>query len=115
MDAKDYALAAHRALREAQALAGNEPMSDEEFLTSMATPPIQEHDLDTCGMCTHRWIMHEVAKPMLEVKDFTNGMQRWAEESERLWQATKFVKAYQDAVAAGKDPHVVFNELGWQL
>lgn len=114
-DAKEYGEAARDALKTASALSGLDPMADEEFIALVAKPSIQEHDREACGQCCHLWIMYEVAKKMLDAKDFTNGMRRWAEESERRWQATKFVRVYRDALNAGKDPVKVFEELGWQL
>jgi hypothetical protein len=107
--------AAQRALEEAKHLAGLKTMSDLDFLSSMARgDELNDHDIETCGLCCRQYINAEVAREMIAAGQWENGTQVWAEESWRRWQESKFFKLWQEEQTAGRDPHQAFAERGWE-
>ena len=83
-------------------------------LAALSQDPLIEHDIETCGMCFHRFLMGEVAKDMLASGDTTNAISRWDKEVLRRWQAGKFYQLWQAERAAGRKPNVAFTERGWE-
>lgn len=74
-----------------------------------------EHDIETCGMCYHRFVMAEVAREIKASGDFTDAIHRWSKEAERRWRDGKYVKLYNEELAAGRDPHKAFEERQWEM
>lgn len=90
-------------------------MTDEEFIRSMAeSDSLIDHDPEQCGICGHQFIMATVAREMLASGDFANAVHRWADEAQKRWRASKYVKLWEDEKAAGRDPKAAFAERGWE-
>ena len=94
-------------------------MTDKEFLESMAKSDQKNeliccNDPEKCGFCTHHLIMGRVANEMLESGKFEDGVKNWSDEVKRRWEDTKFFKLWQEEVAAKRNPHIAFEERGWQ-
>lgn len=97
-----------------RAITDSRKMSDQEFLVSMSTmDSLVDHE-DNCGQCEHQRIMAQVARDMLAAGEKENVIGKWSDESHKRWNDTKYVKLWQEAVAAGQDPHKVFEERGWE-
>lgn len=100
-----------------QAIADSRKLSDQDFLHSMSTSDSLVDHEDNCGMCEHQRIMAQVARDMLaagEKGDKSDVIAKWSNETHKRWNDTKYVKLWQEAVAAGQDPHKVFEERGWE-
>lgn len=91
-------------------------MTDAEFLESMSRmDSLIDHEPDsTCGMCHHQFLMAQVARDMIAAGETEGAIKKWSDETERRWRSSKFVLLWNEAVGCGKDPHVVFAELGWE-
>lgn len=100
---------------DSQIIAKSRKMNDKEFLESMATgDSLIDHDPEECGMCGHQFIMAQTARDMLAAGDIEDGINKWSLEARRRWEEGKYFKLWQEAVAAGRDPHEVFAEKGWE-
>ena len=112
MEDKDKA---EKELEIAEALVGQKPMSDRQFLENISKgDELLDHDGETCGMCYHRKIDAEIAREMLAKGDFEDGISKWAAESQRRWREGKFFKLWQEERAAGRDPQKAFEDKGWE-
>lgn len=97
-----------------KAISASREMTDKQFLESMSqSDSLVDHE-DGCGMCEHQRIMAQVAREMLAAGNTEDAISKWSDETHRRWNDTKYVKLWQEAVAAGRDPHEVFEERGWE-
>jgi hypothetical protein len=111
----DYKNAAEDSLELARVLAGEGRISDQDFLERMArSDRTVDHDGETCGMCCNIIIGAQVAREMREAGDYEDVVSKWAEETRRRWEDTKFFKLWQEETEAGRDPHKAFEERGWE-
>jgi hypothetical protein len=111
----DYKDAAEESLELAKVLAGQSVMSDQEFLERMArSDRLVDHDGETCGMCHNMILGAQVAREMIEAGEYEDVISKWVKESRRRWEASKFVKLWQEEKKAGRDPHKAFEERGWE-
>ena len=114
-DAGDYRKAAEESLKCAQVLVGQGKISDQEFLEKMArSDALADHDGETCGMCCNIRIGAQVAREMIEAGEWEDVVSKWSRESRRRWEATKFVKFWQECKEAGLNPAEEFRKRGWE-
>ena len=87
-----------------------------QFLRLQAEDPYITCDTETCGQCARQKMQSEVAKRMLreEPSPGPDHLKAWVDESERLFQKSKFYQLWQTEKKAGRDPKVAFEALGWQ-
>jgi hypothetical protein len=112
---EDYRQAADEALELAQVLVGQVQISNDDFLERMArSDRTVDHDGETCGMCCQMIIGAQVAREMIEAGEYEDVVSKWAAESRRRWEDTKFFKLWQEEKEAGRDPHKAFEERGWE-
>lgn len=100
-----------------QVLFAARKVTTDEFLESMTNSNTLVDHEDNCGMCEHQRIMAQVAHELIALKKtgfVFDDVKVWAEETNRRWNETKYVKTWREAEAAGLDPHQVFEELGWE-
>ena len=111
---EDYRDAAEDNLELARVLAGQGRISDQDFLERMArSNALVDDDGETCAMSCNIILGAQVAREMLEAGEYENVVSKWAQESRRRWEQSKFVKLYQEAQKAGRDPNKAFEERGW--
>jgi hypothetical protein len=112
---EDYWEAADNSLELAKVLAGEGSISDQDFLQRMArSDELVDHDGETCGMCHNMILGAQVAREMIEAGEYEDVMSKWAEETKRRWENSKFFKLWQTEKEAGRDPHKAFKERGWE-
>jgi hypothetical protein len=112
---EDYKKAAEDSLELAKVLAGQGNLSDQDFLERMAqSDSVVDHDGETCGMCYNIIIGAQVAREMLDAGEYEDVVSKWAVESRRRWENSKFVKLWQEEKKAGRDPHKAFEKRGWE-
>src|SRR3984957_12191044 len=112
---EDYREAAEDSLELAKVLAGEGAISDQDFLERMArSDALVDHDGETCGMCHNIILGAQVAREMIEAGEHEDVVSKWAQESRRRWENSKFVKLWQEEKEAGRDPHKAFEERGWE-
>ena len=75
---------------------------------------LADHDGETCGQCCHLILGAEVAREMIEAGECGDVVSKWAAETQRRWQASKFFKLWQEETEAGRDPRKAFQERGWE-
>ena len=112
---EDYQNAAEESLELARVLAGEGRIGDQDFLEKMArSDEMVDHDGETCGMCCNMILGAQVAREMLEAGAYEDVVSKWAEETRRRWEETKFFKLWQEETKAGRDPHKAFEDRGWE-
>jgi hypothetical protein len=112
---EDYMKAAEDSLELARVLAGQGRISDQEFLERMAqSDSAVDHDGETCGMCYQIILGAQLAREMIAAGEYEDVVSKWAEESRRRWEDSKFFKLWQSEKKAGRDPHKAFEERGWE-
>ena len=112
---KDYRKAAEDSLELAKALAGQGGISDQDFLERKArSDDLVDHDGETCGMCHNMILGAQVAREMIEAGEYEDVVSKWAAESRRRWEQSKFFKLWQEEQQAGRDPHHAFKDRGWE-
>ena len=112
---EDYMEAADNALELAKVLAGQGGISDQDFLERMARcDGLVEHDGETCGLCHYTILGAEVAREMIEAGDYEAVVSKWAAETRRRWEKSKFFKVWQKEQKDGRDPRQAFKERGWK-
>jgi hypothetical protein len=112
---EDYLEAADNAMELAKALAGKGGISDQDFLERMArSDELADHDGTTCGHCHYMILSAEVAREMLEAGEYEDVVSKWAAETKRRWEESKFVKLWEKEKNAGRDPRKAFEERGWE-
>src|SRR5437764_9353496 len=102
--AEDYREAAEDSLELAKALAGEGGIGDQDFLERMArSDELADHDGEACGQCCNLILGAEVAREMIEAGEYEDVVSKWAAETQRRWQATKFFKLWQEETEAGRN------------
>ena len=110
---EDYREAATDSMELANVLAGQGGISDQDFLERMArSNDLVDHDGETCGLCHNMILGAQVAREMIEAGEYEDVMSKWAAETKRRWEDSKFFKLWQEESAAGRDPHKAFEERG---
>src|SRR6266699_7136795 len=95
--AEDYRAAAEDSLELAKVLAGQGSIGDQEFLERMArSDELADHDGQTCGQCHNMILGAEVAREMIEAGEYEDVMSKWAAETKRRWENSKFFKLWQE-------------------
>ena len=113
--AEDYRNAAGDALEAARVLAGEGGIDDRDFLERMArSDELADHDGEACGQCCHLILGAEVAREMIEAGEYEDVVSRWAAETRRRWEASKFFTLWREETEAGRDPRKAFEDRGWQ-
>ena len=113
--AEDYRQAAEDSLELAKALAGQGGIGDQDFLERMArSDELADHDGETCGQCCNMILGAEVAREMIEAGEYEDVVSKWAAETQRRWQESKFFKLWQEETEAGRDPRKAFEDRGWE-
>jgi hypothetical protein len=111
----DYREAAKNALELAKVLAGQGAISDQDFLERMArSDALVDHDGETCGMCHNMILGAQVAREMIEAAEYDDVVSKWAAETKRRWEKSKFFKLWQKELNTGRDPHKAFEDRGWE-
>jgi hypothetical protein len=112
---EDYRQAAEDSLELAKVLAGQGGISDQDFLQRMArSDDLVDHDGETCGMCHNIILGAQVAREMIEAGEYEDVVSKWAAETRRRWENSKFFQLWQQEQKAGRDPHQAFEERGWE-
>ncbi len=112
---EDYKKAAEESLELAKVLAGQGGISDQDFLEHMArSDELVDHDRESCGMCHNIILGAEVAREMIEAGEYEEVVSKWADETKRRWESSKFFKLWQEEKQAGRDPHKAFADRGWE-
>jgi hypothetical protein len=112
---EDYMEAADNSLELAKVLAGQGTISDQEFLQRMArSDELVDHDGETCGMCYNAILGAQVAREMIEGGEYEDVLSKWAAETKRRWENSKFFKLWQREKKAGRDPRKAFKDRGWE-
>lgn len=65
-------------------------------------------------MCHNVILGAEVAREMIEAGEYEDVVSKWAAETGRRWQNSKFFKLWQKEQEAGRDPHKAFKDRGWE-
>lgn len=87
--------------------------TDQEFLESMSRCDELVDHQDNCGHCYMQIVMAEVAREL--VKRGNGTLAEWDDEVKRRWQEGKYFKLYEEERVAGRDPHIAFEERGWEM
>jgi hypothetical protein len=112
---EDYMEAADNSMELAKVLAGQGAISDQDFLERMArSDDLVDHDGETCGMCHNMILGAQVARDMIEAGEYEDVVNKWAAETKRRWEDSKFFKLWQKEKKAGRDPHKAFKDRGWE-
>lgn len=113
--AEDYRNAAEDSLGLAKVLAGDGSISNQGFLERMTrSDELADHDGETCGQCHNMILGAEVAREMIEAGEYEDVVSKWAAETQRRWQASKFFKLWQEETEGGRDPRKAFEDRGWE-
>src|SRR5713101_547502 len=103
---QDYREAAENSLELAKVLAGQGRISDQDFLERMArSDDLVDHDGETCGMCHNIILGAQVARELIEAGEYEDVVSKWAAETRRRWEESKFFKLWQKEQKAARDPH----------
>jgi hypothetical protein len=112
---EDYREAADNALELAKVLAGQGGISDQDFLERMArSDELVDHDGKTCGQCHYTILGAQVAREMIEAGEYEDVVSKWAAETKRRWENSKFFKLWQKEKQDGRDPRKAFKDRGWE-
>jgi hypothetical protein len=112
---EDYLSVAEDALQASKVLAGQGTISDQNFLELIArSDEMVDHDGTTCGMCHHMLLGAEVAREMIETGEYEDVAEKWAAETQKRWQESKFFRLWQEEAKAGRDPNKAFEKRGWE-
>ena len=112
----DYREAAEDSLELARVLAGQGQISDQDFLERTArSDELVDHDGQTCGLCHNMILGAQVAREMIEAGEYEDVVSKWAAETRRRWEDSKFFKLWQEELKAGRAPHQAFKDRGWEL
>ena len=111
----DARRAAEDSIELARVLAGENIMSDQEFLERMArSDDMVVLDPETDGMTYNIVLGAQVAREMIAAGEYEDVVHKWAEESQRRWREGKFFKLWQAKQQAGRDPNQAFKDRGWE-
>ena len=112
---EDYREAADNALELAKVMAGRGGISDQDFLERMAlSDELVDHDGTTCGQCHYAILGADVAREMIEAGEYEDVVSKWAAETKRRWEKSKFFKLWEREKKAGRDPRKAFKDRGWE-
>ena len=112
---EDYRQAADDSMELAKVLAGEGGISDQDFLERMArSDELADHDGETCGQCYYTILGAQVARGMIEAGEYEGVVSKWATETKRRWEKSKFFKLWEKEKKAGRDPRKGFKERGWE-
>ena len=112
---EDYRDAADEALELAKILAGQGGIGEQDFLDRMArSDELADHDGEKCGHCHNIILGAEVACEMIEAGEYENVVSKWAAETQRRCETSKFFKLWQEEKDAGRDTHQAFTNRGWE-
>jgi hypothetical protein len=112
---EDYMEATDNALELAKVLAGRGGISDQDFLERMAlSDELVDHDRTTCGQCHYAILGADVAREMIEAGEYEDVVSKWAAETKRRWEKSKFFKLWEKEKKAGRDPRKAFKDRGWE-
>jgi hypothetical protein len=112
---EDYEAAAEDSMELAKALVGRGRISDQDFLQRMArSDELVDHDGETCGQCHNMILGAEVAREMIESGEYEDVVSKWAAETKRRWEKSKFFKLWESEKNAGRDPRKAFMDRGWE-
>ena len=112
---EDYRDAAEDSMELAKVLVGQGGISDQDFLERMArSDELVDHDGETCGMCHNMILGAQVAREMIEAGEYEDVVSKWALETRRRWENSKFFKLWQKEQKPGRDPHQAFQDRGWE-
>ena len=112
---EDYQEAADDSMELAKVLAGQGGISDQDFLERMArSDDLVDHDGETCGMCHNMILGAQVAREMIEAGEYEDVASKWAADTKRRWEKSKFFKLWEKEKKAGRDPHKAFKDRGWE-
>src|SRR5258708_5069814 len=110
--AEDFIEAADDAMELAKVLAGQGGINDQDFLERMArTDELADHDGETCGQCHNMILGAQVAREMIAAGEYEDVVSKWAEETKRRWENSKFFKLWEKEKEAGRDPRKAFKDL----
>jgi len=110
---EDYMEAADNALELAKVLAGQGGISDQDFLERMSrSDDLVDHDEKTCGQCHYAMLGAEVAREKIEAGEYEDVVSKWAAETKRRWENSRFFKLWEKEKKAGRDPPKAFKERG---
>src|SRR5215471_17830459 len=99
---EDYREAAENSMELAKVLAGQGGVSDQDFLERMArSDDLVDHDGETCGLCHNIILGAQVAREMIEAGEFEDVVSKWAAETRRRREGSKFFKLWQEERRAG--------------
>ncbi len=112
---EDYMEAAANSMELAKVLAGEGGISDQDFLERMArSDELVDHDRELCGMCHNVMLGAEVARELIEAGDYEDVVSKWAAETKRRWENSKFFKLWHQEEKAGRDPRQACKDRGWE-
>src|SRR5437868_3417074 len=101
---EDYREAADDSLELAKVMTGQGGISDQDFLERMArSDDLVDHDGEACGMCHNVILGAHVAREMIVAGEYEDVVSKWAVETRRRWEASKFFKLWQQEQQAGRD------------
>ena len=111
----DCQRAADDALEMAKVLAGKGGISDQDFLERLArSDELADHDGETCGQCRNMILGADVAREMIEAGEYEDLSSKWAAETKRRWEKSKFFELWHKEQQAGRDPRKAFKDRGWE-
>lgn len=90
-------------------------IENKRFLERMSKTDELIEDNGVCGIDHNIFLMGQIAREMLENKEFEDSINKWSKSLETRWQESKYFKLYEECVAAGIDPNKAFEEKGWEL
>lgn len=94
--AEDYMEAANSSFELAKVLAGKGAISDQDFLERMAgSDEMVDHDGETCGQCFYAILGADVAREMIEEGEYEDVVSKWAAETKRRWEKSKFFRLWE--------------------
>jgi hypothetical protein len=112
---EDYMEAANDSMELAKVLAGQGGISDQDFLERMArSDNLVDHDGERCGMCHNMILGAQVAREMIDAGQYEDVVSKWAEETRRRWENSKFFKLWEKEQKAGRDSKQAFKDRGWE-
>jgi len=108
---EDYMEAAENTLALAKVLAARGEISDQDFLEGMAhSDKLVDHDGTSCGLCRYAILGAQIAREMIEAGEYEDVVSKWAAETKRRWEKSKFFKLWVKEKEAGRDPRKAFKE-----
>src|SRR5437660_7681522 len=73
-----------------------------------------DHDGTSCGLCRYAILGAQIAREMIEAGEYEDVVSKWAAETKRRWEKSKFFKLWVKEKEAGRDPRKAFKERGWE-